>query len=139
MASVVGQIGNPGQANYAASKGGVIGLTRCVPFNVVFRYCGHSPHTVYSSFLLLHRSCAKEFSKLNIQVNCVCPGYIASPMTDKLDHAYLNSLNEMIPLGRLGRAEEVAGLVRFLALDPAAEYMTGHEFNVDGGIGIGAH
>jgi 3-oxoacyl-[acyl-carrier protein] reductase len=112
MASVVGQIGNPGQANYAASKGGVIGLTR---------------------------SCAKEFSKLNIQVNCVCPGYIASPMTDKLDHDYLNSLNEMIPLGRLGRAEEVAGLVRFLALDPAAEYMTGHEFNVDGGIGIGAH
>ncbi len=66
-------------------------------------------------------------------VNCVCPGYIASPMTDKLDHDYLHKLNEAIPLGRL------AGLVRFLALDPAAEYMTGHEFDVDGGIGIGAH
>lgn len=112
MASVVGQIGNPGQANYAASKGGVIGLTR---------------------------SCAKEFSKRNIKVNCICPGYIASPMTDKLDPEYLEALHEAIPLGRLGQADEVAGLVRFLALDPAAEYMTGHEFNVDGGIGIGAH
>jgi 3-oxoacyl-[acyl-carrier protein] reductase len=112
MASVVGQIGNPGQANYAASKGGVIGLTR---------------------------SCAKEFSKRNIKVNCICPGYIETPMTAKLDQEYLHNLNEAIPLGRLGKAEEVAGLVRFLALDPAAEYMTGHEFNVDGGIGIGAH
>ena len=60
-------------------------------------------------------------------------------MTEKLDHDYLLTLNEAIPLGRLGQVEEVAGLVRFLALDPAAEYMTGHEFNVDGGIGIGAH
>lgn len=112
MASVVGQIGNPGQANYAASKGGVIGLTR---------------------------SCAKEFAKRNIKVNCVCPGYIATPMTEKLDKEFLEAMNEAIPLGRLGNPDEVAGLVRFLALDPAAEYMTGHEFDVDGGIGIGAH
>lgn len=108
IASVVGQIGNPGQANYAAAKGGVLGLTRAN---------------------------AKEFAKRNICVNAVCPGFIESDMTESLD---LSGIKAAIPLGRLGTADEVAGLVRFLAVDPAAAYITGHSFTVDGGIAIGA-
>lgn len=111
ISSVVGQIGNPGQANYAAAKAGVIGLTR---------------------------SNAKEFSARGITVNCVCPGFIESDMTAKLSDEYLETVSKSIPLGRLGKPEEVAGLTRFLAIDPAAEYITGHCFNVDGGIAIGS-
>lgn len=111
MSSVVGQIGNPGQANYAAAKGGVIGLTM---------------------------SNAKEFAARGITVNCVCPGFIATDMTDKLEDDYLKQVSEGIPLKRLGKPEEVAGMTRFLCLDPAADYITGHTFNVDGGIAIGA-
>ena len=110
ISSVVGQIGNPGQANYAAAKGGVIGLT-------------------YSN--------AKEFAARGITVNSICPGYIESDMTAVLDDAFLAKMAEVIPLKRLGKPEEVAGMARFLALDPAADYITGHTFNVDGGIAIG--
>jgi len=110
MASVVGQIGNPGQANYAAAKAGVIGLTK---------------------------SNAKEFGSRGIRINAVCPGYIATPMTANLGEDFLNEMCTHIPLGRLGKPEEVAGVVRFLALDPAAQYMTGHCYDVDGGIAIG--
>eukprot|EP00977_Amphora_coffeiformis_P001911 scaffold362_cov176-Amphora_coffeaeformis.AAC.37 len=110
ISSVVGQIGNPGQANYAAAKGGVIGMT-------------------YSN--------AKEFAGRGITVNAVCPGYIESDMTKVLDESYLAKVAELIPLKRLGKPEEVAGMTRFLALDPSAAYITGHTFNVDGGIGIG--
>lgn len=110
VASVVGQIGNIGQTNYAAAKGGVIGMT-------------------YST--------AREFAARGVTVNCVCPGYIASDMTAKLDDSYLESVAENIPLKRLGNPEEVAGMVRFLAIDPAGDYITGHTFNVDGGIAIG--
>lgn len=108
VASIVGQIGNPGQANYAAAKGGVIGMTK---------------------------SLAKEFGGRGITVNAVCPGFIESDMTKDLNKDALLSL---IPLKRFGAPEEVAGLVKFLALDPASAYMTGHCINIDGGMAIGA-
>lgn len=109
IASIIGQIGNPGQANYAAAKGGVIGMTRAM---------------------------AKEFGGRGVTVNAVCPGFIESDMTKDLPNAdtYLAS----IPLKRFGTPEEVAGLVRFLATDPAAAYMTGHCYDIDGGLAIGA-
>lgn len=110
MSSVVGQIGNPGQANYAAAKAGVLGLTKAN---------------------------AKEFASRNITVNAICPGFIESDMTAVLDAEYLAKVSEGIPLKRLGKPEEIAGMTRFLALDPAADYITGHTFNVDGGIAIG--
>lgn len=108
IASIVGQIGNNGQANYSAAKAGVIGLTKTF---------------------------AKEFGSRGVCVNAVCPGYIESDMTKNLD---MDKILPNIPLRRLGKPEEVAGLVAFLALDPAAAYMTGHCINIDGGIGIGA-
>lgn len=108
IASIVGQIGNPGQANYAAAKGGVIGMTRAL---------------------------AKEFGGRGVNVNAVCPGFIDSDMTKELNK---EAILPNIPLKRFGTPEEVAGLVKFLALDPAAAYMTGHCLNIDGGLAIGA-
>ena len=80
---------------------------------------------------------AKEFSSRGITVNAVCPGFIESDMTRELSEEYLKTMCEVIPLKRLGVPQEVAGMVRFLALDEAAGYITGHTFNVDGGIAIG--
>jgi len=111
ISSVVGQIGNPGQANYAAAKGGVIGMTMAN---------------------------AKEFAMRGVTVNCVCPGFIATDMVAKLDEEYLEKVSAGIPLKRLGKPEEVAGMVRFIALDPCVDYITGHTFNVDGGIAMGS-
>jgi len=112
IASVVGQIGNPGQANYAAAKGGVLGMTKAN---------------------------AKEFAGRGVTVNAVCPGFIESDMTNELMEGPMGEqIKAQIPLARLGKTSEVAGLVRFLATDDAAAYCTGHEFNVDGGIAIGA-
>jgi len=110
ISSVVGQFGNPGQANYAAAKGGVIALTM---------------------------SNAKEFAARGIKVNCICPGFIETDMVDKLDESYLEKISEQIPLKRLGKPSEIAGMCNFLALDDAVEYITGHTFNVDGGMAIG--
>ncbi|KAL3776901.1 hypothetical protein ACHAW5_011023 [Stephanodiscus triporus] len=111
ISSVVGQMGNEGQANYAAAKGGVIGLTM---------------------------SNAREFPSRGVTVNCVCPGYIQTEMTDVLPDAVKEMIIKKIPMARMGKPEEVAGMTRFLAIDPAAAYITGHCFNVDGGMAIGA-
>ncbi|KAJ8609813.1 hypothetical protein CTAYLR_007186 [Chrysophaeum taylorii] len=112
MSSVVGLFGNPGQANYAAAKAGVCGLTM---------------------------SNAKEFATRGITVNAVCPGFINTEMvSSELSEDMMKKVTDVIPLGRLGEADEVAGLVKFLAMDPAAAYITGHSFTIDGGIAIGA-
>jgi len=113
ISSIAGQLGNAGQANYAASKAGMIGLTR---------------------------SMAKELGSRGITVNACCPGYIDTDMTTDIQNSKVNSeaLLSNVPLGRFGTASEVAGMVRFLVMDGAAAYITGHCFNVDGGMGIGA-
>ena len=106
ISSVVGLTGNAGQANYAASKAGLIGLTK---------------------------SSAKELSSRNITVNAVAPGYIATEMTDAVSDAAREAFLNNIPLGRAGEAKEVAAMVAFLASDESA-YITGQTFNVDGGL-----
>jgi 3-oxoacyl-[acyl-carrier protein] reductase len=104
IASVAGQMGNPGQANYSAAKAGVIGFTKTV---------------------------AKELSSRGITVNAVAPGFITTDMTSDIK---AEGILQYIPLGRFGKPEEIAGMVRFLASDPAAAYITGQVFNVDGGM-----
>jgi 3-oxoacyl-[acyl-carrier protein] reductase len=105
LASVAGQMGNPGQANYSAAKAGVIGMTKTV---------------------------AKELASRGVTVNAVAPGFIATDMTHDLKGEA--EILKMIPLGRYGNPEEIAGMIRFLAADPAAAYITGQTFNVDGGM-----
>ncbi|GAQ79257.1 Ketoacyl-ACP Reductase [Klebsormidium nitens] len=107
ITSVVGQVGNPGQANYSAAKAGVIGFTKSV---------------------------AREYAGRNIQVNAVAPGFISSDMTAVLDKSLEEKILGSIPLGKYGQPEDVAGLVAFLGLDPAAGYMTGQVVNMDGGM-----
>src|SRR4051794_34508546 len=108
ISSIVGLIGNKGQANYAASKAGLIGFTKSV---------------------------AREYASRNILVNCIAPGFIETDMTASLPDAARASLLEEIALGRLGRPEDVAGTVLFLASDLAA-YITGQVLVVDGGMVI---
>ena len=106
ITSVVGAAGNPGQANYCASKAGVAGMTR---------------------------SLALELGSRNITVNCVAPGFIATDMTEVLPEAQRNALLAKIPLGRLGSPQDIAEAVAFLA-SPAAGYITGTELHVNGGM-----
>ncbi|MEJ2096025.1 MAG: 3-oxoacyl-[acyl-carrier-protein] reductase [Deltaproteobacteria bacterium] len=106
MTSVVGAMGNPGQANYAASKAGIIGLTKSV---------------------------AKELASRGITVNAVAPGYVETDMTAALPEAAKKAMLEMIPMKRPGRPEEIAGIVKFLASDIAA-YVTGQVVHVSGGM-----
>ena len=109
ISSVVGTTGNAGQANYAAAKAGVMGLTR---------------------------SAARELAPRGITVNCVAPGFIETDMTDKLSDDIKTRMTGQIPLARFGQAAEVATVVRFLASD-AASYITGQTIHVDGGMYMG--
>jgi 3-oxoacyl-[acyl-carrier protein] reductase len=106
ITSVVGASGNPGQANYCASKAGVAGMTR---------------------------SLARELGSRNITVNCVAPGFIATDMTETLPEAQKAALMAQIPLGRLGSPDDIAEAVAFLA-SPVAGYITGTELHVNGGM-----
>jgi len=106
IASVVAQAGNPGQANYVASKGGIIGLTKAV---------------------------AAEVASRNITVNAVAPGFIATAMTEKLPDEVRTRMLSLIPLGRMGTDRDIACGVRFLASDEAS-YITGHVLSINGGM-----
>ena len=106
IASVVGQMGNAGQANYCASKAGLIGLTK---------------------------SNARELAKRNVTVNAEAPGFIATAMTDALSDKVKAELTAQIPLERLGSAEDIANAVLFLAAE-ASGYITGHVLSVNGGM-----
>jgi 3-oxoacyl-[acyl-carrier protein] reductase len=106
ISSVVGETGNPGQANYVASKAGLIGLTK---------------------------SLAQEMSSRNITVNAVAPGFIETAMTDGLSEDLKNNMLGHIPLRRFGKPEDVAAAVKFLASEEAG-YITGHVLDVNGGL-----
>jgi 3-oxoacyl-[acyl-carrier protein] reductase len=106
--SIVGLIGNPGQANYAASKAGLVGLTKSV---------------------------AKELASRGVRCNAIAPGFIRTDMTDELTEPQVAALLDRIPLGALGEPEDVAGAARFL-VGPQARYITGQVLAVDGGMAM---
>ena len=106
ISSVSGIMGNPGQSNYSASKAGIIGLTRSV---------------------------ARELGSRKVTVNAICPGFIATEMTDALGPAIQDEVKKRVPAKRLGKAEEIADAVLYLASDSAA-YMTGQILTLDGGL-----
>jgi 3-oxoacyl-[acyl-carrier protein] reductase len=106
IASVVGLMGNAGQANYSASKAGVIGLTKTL---------------------------AREFAQRGIHVNAIAPGYIETPMTDAIPEKAKEEMKRMIPMERLGRPEDVAEGALFLVSE-ASSYITGQILNINGGL-----
>ena len=108
IASVVGVTGNPGQSNYTATKAGMIGM---------------------------FKSIGKEYAKRGVTANCVAPGFIATPMTDKLNDKQREAILAMVPAGRLGAGADVAAAVVFLASDEAA-YVTGQTLHVNGGMAM---
>jgi 3-oxoacyl-[acyl-carrier protein] reductase len=108
ITSVVGATGNPGQANYAATKAGVVGMSKSIALEVASR---------------------------GITVNCVAPGFISTAMTDKLNDAQKEAILAAIPMGRIGDPEEVAGAVAFLC-GPDASYITGAVLHVNGGMAM---
>lgn len=108
MASIVGVMGNAGQANYAASKGGLISMTKCI---------------------------AQELATRGITANCIAPGFIKTAMTDALSDDVRAQLLKEVPMGRLGTAEDIANVCTFLASDEAA-YITGQTINVNGGMAM---
>ena len=108
ITSIVGATGNPGQANYAAAKAGLTGMTKAL---------------------------AAEIASRNVTVNCIAPGFIASAMTDALNDKQRSAILERVPLGRLGTPEEVAAAAVFLASDEAA-YVTGQTIHVNGGMAM---
>jgi len=106
ITSVSGLVGMAGQTNYSSSKAGIIGFTKAL---------------------------AKEVARRGVRVNAVAPGFIETEMVQALDQKYIDEMLKLIPLGRVGKAEEVARVVAFLASDDAS-YITGHVINVDGGM-----
>ena len=108
ITSVVGVTGNPGQANYAASKAGMIGFSKAV---------------------------AQEVASRNVTVNCVAPGFISSPMTDALNEAQRETILTRIPAGRLGSGDDIAAACVYLASEEAA-YVTGQTLHVNGGMAM---
>ncbi len=108
IGSVVGSTGNPGQGNYAASKAGLIGMTKAL---------------------------AAEVASRNITVNCIAPGFIESPMTDALNDKQREGILGTVPMGRLGKGEEIAAATLYLASNEAA-YVTGHTLHVNGGMAM---
>lgn len=108
ISSVSGLMGNPGQTNYSASKAGLVGLTKSV---------------------------AKELGSRGICVNAVAPGFIETEMTEAMGEQALEKVKQFIPLGRMGKVEDIAGLVAFLA-GPCGDYITGQVISVDGGLNM---
>lgn len=106
ITSVVGQMGNAGQTNYASSKAGVEGFTRAL---------------------------AREIGSRGVTVNCVAPGFVETDMTEELDERLLNSMLDAVPVGRMGQPHEIAAAVAFLASDDAS-YITGEVLAVNGGM-----
>ena len=106
ISSVVGFAGNPGQANYCATKAGIVGMSKAL---------------------------AREYASRDITVNCIAPGFIESAMTDVLSDEQKGALLKSIPLSRMGKPEDIASAVLFLASD-AASYITGQTIHVNGGM-----